>query len=214
MTLDGTWTFLVGNSRPAVIDPGPDDPRHLRAILDALGGAAPVAILLTHRHPDHAALADRLAAETGAPIGQGRAETDAGPLEPVPTPGHTPDHVCFRWGEALFVGDLLMGEGDTTLVAFPEGNLRAYLESLQRVSRLSPRVMYPAHGPTIKDPETAIGRYLRHREARIQQVREAIQRSGSSEPTELVGEVYGPDLHPALRGAAEDSVRAILDYLR
>ena len=53
MTLDGTRTFIVGRERPAVIDPGPDDPAHLRAILDALGGASPAAILLTHSHGDH-----------------------------------------------------------------------------------------------------------------------------------------------------------------
>lgn len=213
MTLEGTRTYLVGETHPAVIDPGPDDPRHLRAILDALRGQRPAAILLTHAHPDHAALAERLARETGAPVGQSEAETDAGTLHPVPTPGHTPDHVCFMLGDVLFVGDLFMGTGDTTLVAAPEGDLHAYLGSLRRVAELAPRILYPAHGPPLKDPTDAIARYELHRKERIQQVQDAIGRTGSRDPAVLVAAVYGPDLHPGLRRAAEGSVRAVLDYL-
>lgn len=213
MTLDGTRTYLVGESHPVVIDPGPDDARHLQAILRTLGGISPVAILLTHAHPDHAALAGRLARETGAPVGQGRADTDAGPVEPIRTPGHTPDHVCFTLGDAVFVGDLFMGAGDTTLVAAPEGDLRAYLASLERIAALAPGILYPAHGPPIDNPREAAGRYRRHREDRIQQVRDAIRRTRSFDPAVLVPAVYGTGLHPDLRAAAEGSVRAILDYL-
>ena len=214
MTLDGTRTFLVGHSRPVVIDPGPDDPRHLRVILDALAGVRPTAILLTHTHSDHAALAGVLSRETGAPVTQSGAESDAGPVQAIPTPGHTPDHVCFLWEDTLFVGDLFMGEGDTTLVAPPEGDLRAYLDSLERVREIAPHVLYPAHGPPIADPLEAARRYRRHREQRIQQVRDAMRRTRSSEPAVLVRSVYGPGLHPGLRSAAEGSVQAILDYLR
>lgn len=214
MTLDGTRTYLIGYAQPAVIDPGPHDSGHLRAILDALDGARPAAILLTHSHPDHAPLASVLAREMGSPVTQGDVETDAGAIRAVPTPGHTPDHVCFLWGDSLFVGDLFMGEGDTTLVAAPEGNLRQYLHSLERVREIAPRVLYPGHGLPIPDPAKAVGRYRRHREERIQQVRDAMRRTRSSDPAVLVRAVYGPDLHPGLRAAAEGSVRAILDYLR
>ncbi|MDQ3523110.1 MAG: MBL fold metallo-hydrolase [Gemmatimonadota bacterium] len=214
MTLDGTRTFLVGHSHPVVIDPGPSDPVHLRAILDALAGARPAAILLTHSHPDHAALAGELSRQTGSLVTQADADTDAGAIRAIPTPGHTADHVSFQWEDTLFVGDLFMGEGNTTLVAPPEGNLRAYLASLERVREIAPQLLYPAHGPPITNPVQAVGRYRRHREDRIQQVRDAMRRTRSSDPALLVRSVYGPELHPELRSAAEGSVRAILDYLR
>jgi glyoxylase-like metal-dependent hydrolase (beta-lactamase superfamily II) len=235
MTLDGTRTFIVGQERPAVIDPGPAAEGHLGHILAALGGTRPIAILLTHAHGDHSELAEPLARETGAPVmiasGTGRRgddpiisrwledgdaiHTDAGTLQVVATPGHAPDHVAFHWHDrgAVFVGDLFMGEGDTTLVAPPEGDLAAYLRSLDRVASLSATVLYPAHGPALPDPAEAVARYRRHRETRIAQVVHALRRAGPSRPGELLDAVYGAELHPSLRLAAEGSLHAILGYL-
>jgi glyoxylase-like metal-dependent hydrolase (beta-lactamase superfamily II) len=69
MTFRGTNTYILGEGRVAVIDPGPDDPRHLAAIRAALGpGEQVAAILVTHSHRDHAPLARALAAVTGAPV--------------------------------------------------------------------------------------------------------------------------------------------------
>jgi len=235
MTLDGTRTFIVGCERPAVIDPGPSAGGHLDAILAALEGRPPIAILLTHAHGDHSELAEALALRTGAPVLAASApeergddsdvsqwltdgdvvETDAGALHAVATPGHAPDHVSFHWPEqrAVFVGDLFMGVGDTTLVAPPEGDLAAYLRSLDRVASLSPSVLYPAHGPPLADPAEAVARYRRHRETRIEQVVHALRRAGPSRPRELLDAVYGAELHPSLRLAAEGSLHAILGYL-
>jgi len=101
MTLDGTRTFIVGEERPAVIDPGPDDPAHLAAILEALAGKRPAAILVTHSHADHAELVPELARRTGAAVVADsnaiEVETDAGKLVPVRTPGHSPDHLSLLW---------------------------------------------------------------------------------------------------------------------
>lgn len=219
MTLDGTRTFIVGRERPAVIDPGPLHPAHRDAILAALGGRTPVAILLTHAHADHSELAGPLARDTGAPVvdvREGHAvRTDAGDLHVLATPGHAPDHVAFHWPArgAVFVGDTLMGQGDTTLVAPPEGDLAAYLRSLERIAALSPSVLYPAHGPPLTDAAGTIARYRRHREERIAQVVRALRLAGPSLPREILDEVYGPTLLPALRGAAEGSLHAILGYL-
>jgi glyoxylase-like metal-dependent hydrolase (beta-lactamase superfamily II) len=147
-------------------------------------------------------------------------ETDAGRIRAVATPGHAPEHLAFHWtggagveGGVTFVGDLLMGSGDTTWVAPPEGDLAAYLRSLQRVEALGSEVLYPAHGPALTDPRAAIARFRAHRLERIGQVRAAVAAMPGASPAELVSTVYGPDLHPALVAAAEGSIRAILTYL-
>jgi glyoxylase-like metal-dependent hydrolase (beta-lactamase superfamily II) len=241
MTLDGTRTFIIGEAKPVVIAPGPADTDHLETLLAALGGVPPIAILLTHLHPDHAAGAPALATATGAPIlvGAGamdtnllsnvRAEvlsrplslpTDIGVLQSVASPGHVPEHLCFHWtgsglpaGGVVFVGDLLMGVGDTTLVSPPEGDLREYLRSLERVRALGAATLHPAHGPAIHDPAVAIDRYRAHRLARIQQVERALRGRSRLAPGQLVDEVYGAGLEPGLRAAAAGSIAAVIDFL-
>jgi len=230
MTLDGTRSYLIGRERVVVVDPGPDDPAHLRALQEAAGGRVS-AIVLTHGHADHAGGAAALARATSAPLraaggAAGRAladgerlETDAGPLTAVATPGHSPDHFAFLWegsGEdsrACFVGDLLMGEGDTTVVMAPEGDLGAYLRSLDRLEALRPSRLYPAHGEALADPEEALARYRRHRAERIGQVEEALRRAGSARAGELLGEVYGEALDPRLAAAARGSLECVLAWL-
>lgn len=234
MTLDGTRTYIIGERTPVVIDPGPDDAAHLDAVQHALAGATPLAILLTHDHPDHAGGAPALSARVGAPIRAARERPgvhplpdgfelrgDGGSIRAVPVPGHSPDHTAFWWsggsapaGGALFVGDLLLGEGDTTLVALPDGDVGAYLRSLDRVDELAPAILYPSHGPPLTDPTAAVSRYREHRIARIRQVAEALRTMPGATPAELVRVVYGSALHPALRASAEGSILAILDFLR
>ena len=233
MTLDGTRTFIVGR---VVIDPGPDHPAHLHAILLALGDVLPAAILLTHAHGDHSAAAVPLARRTGAPVMMSRGalysplhdadvarwladgdevETDAGPLRAIATPGHAPEHLAFLLnGDTLFAGDAFMGGSDTTLVAPPEGDLAAYLRTLDRVAELAPAVILPAHGPPIEDPVAAVERYRAHRMERMEQVVRALRASGPARPAEILDAVYGAALHPGLRVAAEGSLHAILAYLR
>jgi hydroxyacylglutathione hydrolase len=228
MTLDGTQTYVVGVERVAVIDPGPADASHLGAIADAVAGA-PAVILLTHQHPDHAAGADALAhrltpASGDVPIrvlsaasgtlGDGtHIETDAGPLVALHTPGHTPDHVALHWPaeSAIFVGDLMMGGLDTALVAPPEGDLRAYLASLDRLEVLRPRVLYPSHGPAFTDPAAALARYRAHRMARLDQVRQGLAAGLTTDG--LLEYVYGAEIPAALTDFARDALAAYCEYL-
>jgi hydroxyacylglutathione hydrolase len=241
MTLDGTRTFVVGRERPVVIDPGPDDPEHLGEILKVLHGSEPLAILLTHAHRDHAGGAVALSRATGTPIWMARGaqalpfdegevghwisdreelNTDVGRVRAFATPGHCPEHLCFLWtGDAtpphgvLFVGDLFLGEGDTTLIAHPEGDVEAYLGSLEHVAALSPTALYPAHGSPIEDPVEAVARYRAHRMQRVREVEDALRRDPGASAVELARRVYGPELDPELHPAAVASVRATLRFL-
>lgn len=238
-TLTGTRTYIVGWARPVVVDPGPADPAHTEAVLAALDGHRPLALLLTHAHADHAGGAPLLAERTGAPIALAprarrlpfppgvavqpihpgdRWATDAGVVEALPTPGHCPEHTAFLWapldaeGPIAFVGDLLLGEGDTTLVADPEGDVRAYLASLDRLEAARPRQLWPAHGPPILDPEGAIARYRVHRLHRVAEVGRRLAAGAAPDPMQLAQEIYGP-LPPPLDRAAVGSVAAILRAL-
>ncbi|MEX2582044.1 MAG: MBL fold metallo-hydrolase [Gemmatimonadota bacterium] len=244
MTLDGTRTYIVGRRRPVVIDPGPAVATHVQAVLSRLEGQEPVAIVLTHTHEDHAGAAAELSRASGGPVllsdpsrlapGSPSAfhlrlraeegdiiESDAGSLRIVATPGHAPDHIALVWrGEeappdgAAFVGDLLMGEGDTTLVAPPEGNLAEYLRSLDKLRRLGLSVLYPAHGPALQRAGDAIDRYTEHRRIRIDQVGRALSERPDIPLSSLVQLVYGDGLDPRLRRAAEGSLQALVRYLQ
>jgi glyoxylase-like metal-dependent hydrolase (beta-lactamase superfamily II) len=228
MTLSGTVTWLVGRDVVAVIDPGSADGDHLDALTAAVGDAALVCILITHDHPDHAGgaaeLSSRLSARLGAPVLSGAAgtlrdgasiPTDHGQLVALQTPGHAPDHMAFHWptANAIFCGDLMMGGLDTAVVAAPEGNLREYLASLQRLRDLRPEIIYPAHGPPFTDPDADIERYLVHRRRREQQVIDAIA-AGARDLDEITGRVYGAGLDPRLRDFARAAVQAYLAHLR
>lgn len=233
MTLEGTNTWVL-RARPTdaavVVDPGPLDERHLRAV----AAYGPVGlILLTHGHSDHAEGARLLQESTGAPMcavaqrlvaGGGEALTGrevfsgVGGLEVrvVASPGHTADSVCFAVaGEepALLTGDTILGRG-TTVVAHPDGRLADYLASLQAISDLAaagPLTLLPGHGPAGADVRTAAEAYLAHRAERLEQVRAAVAAGARTAP-EVVRAVYA-DVDPVLWPAAELSVQAQLDYL-
>lgn len=223
LTLDGTRTYLVGRERVAVIDPGPDTREHLDAVAGEIGDGVVVSVLLTHTHPDHSAGAvefarrveARLRSAAAGTLRDGdRTETDAGELIALATPGHTPDHVVFHLptAAAVFVGDLMLGGMETALVAAPEGDLGAYLASLERVRGLGARVLYPAHGPPFTDPESAIDTYIRHRHEREEEVVAAL-RAGVASVDEVVAAVYGAGLPAGLARAAVGSVWAYLRHL-
>lgn len=210
-TLEGTNTWVVGSDHGIVIDPGPENRTHLEAILHAAGRVA--AVLLTHRHLDHASGASALARLTGAPIyaaspdeGERRArdgERIGGgdvTLEVVTTPGHSRDHLVFfeRSTRALFTGDAVLGRG-TSVIDPPEGDLSDYLRSLERLRGLDPRVIYPGHGPVVERAVEKIEEYLSHRREREEQVLRAL-RAGPRTPEELVPEIYASypkELYPA-----------------
>lgn len=228
-TLDGTRSYLVGSRSVAIIDPGPDVDTHVRALVSSVTAAERTLVLLTHGHVDHAGAAEHLARELNADVfgppgvesvtrvlADGDAvETDDGSLVVVDTPGHTKEHLSFHWPErsAVFVGDLLLGRGDTTWVAEYPGCVADYLRSLERLRALEPSVLYPTHGPPLTDPVDALDRFEGHRRERIRQVREARAAQPDADVDRLVDVVYGATVPRAMRDAARRSLEAILDDL-
>ena len=226
-TLDGTRTYIVGRARPVVVDPGPTDRAHIGRLAAEVAGAEEVTIALTHRHGDHTDAVQALVEETGARVvGTGqvgeevlsdgdRLRTDEGLLVAVDTPGHCDAHLSFHWVEpdVLFCGDLLLGEGSTTWVAGYPTCVADYLASLDRIEALSPKVIYPTHGPPLRDPGAAIRKFRDHRLLRVEQVRDAERVHPGKSVTDLVTAIYGPELPSGMRRAAEASVGAVRDYL-
>ncbi|MEB3323528.1 MAG: MBL fold metallo-hydrolase, partial [Synechococcaceae cyanobacterium] len=232
-TLEGTRTYVVGRRHPAVVDPGPDLDDHVEAVLSLLDGAESVTLLLTHGHGDHAGSVPRVMgglrargvavrAAGSAPGGvealsDGEGiETDAGRVVTLATPGHTPDHLSFHWvsGAALFPGDLLLGEGDTTWVAGYPGCVADYLASLARLRSLEVSRLFPTHGPPLDDPDEALDRFETHRRRRIQEVRAGLDDDPGASAEALVDRIYGAEVPPGLMDAARDSVLALMEYVR
>jgi glyoxylase-like metal-dependent hydrolase (beta-lactamase superfamily II) len=233
MTLEGTNTWVLlepGSTEAVVVDPGPLDLGHLEAVLRLVEerGARVALTLLTHHHQDHAEAAEHFAAQTAAPVRAiGRGHDDladgetvrVGGLEVtvVTTPGHTGDSVSFLLPaeSALLTGDTVLGRG-TTVVAWHDGELAAYLDSLERIERLAgsgqaARIL-PGHGPLVPDAVATVRFYRDHRVQRLREVRAALD-AGDTEPRQVVERVYA-DVPKEVWPAAELSVRAQLDYLR
>ena len=214
-----TWIVDAGPVR-VVIDPGPDDDRHLAAIERRLAGATVGVVLVTHAHPDHLPLAERLASAHRATVRRHPELGDgdvvrAGKLNVTAlyTPGHSADHLCFWLAEdhALFTGDLVLGKG-SSMVTYPEGNVTAYLRSLERVASLEPRMLFPGHWDPVSDAMGKLEEYRTHRLAREAQVLAEVRR-GAATARELTRRVYGPEVGEELIVAAEMTMRAHLEKL-
>ncbi|MGK2930598.1 MAG: MBL fold metallo-hydrolase [Acidimicrobiales bacterium] len=225
MTGPGTNTYLVGIDEIAVIDPGPDTDEHLDAIAGC-GGDRIRWILLTHTHPDHSPGAKRLKARTGAeicafddrddvPVDRTLADNETIEatefrIRAIHTPGHASNHLCYLLEEerTLFSGDHIMN-GSTVVIAPPDGDMAAYLESLEKVRIKRLKAIAPGHGHLITEPFAKIDEYLEHRLAREAQILAAVTDAGTTTITDLVGSIY-PDLVDELVPRAEQSVHAHL----
>jgi glyoxylase-like metal-dependent hydrolase (beta-lactamase superfamily II) len=217
----GTNTWILGAGPVVVvIDPGPDDDRHLAAIDRKLAGATVGAVLVTHSHADHLPLAARLAGAHGASVRRYPELGDGDVIRvgilnvtALYTPGHSADHLCFWLAEdrALFTGDLVLGKG-SSMVTYPEGNVAAYLGSLDRLIALEPRMLFPGHWDPVKDAMAKLEEYRTHRLEREEQVLAEVRRSPGT-ARELTQRVYGPEVGEELLVAAEMTLRAHLEKL-
>ena len=237
-TFTGTQTYVLGDEELVVVDPGPADAEHVAAIVAAAGGRRIAAIACTHTHRDHSPAAAMLKAATGAPVigcaalsleavgpradaafdsdyapdrvlGDGETiDFDGGKrVVAVATPGHTSNHLCFAFGDALFTGDHVMG-WSTTVVVPPDGEMGAYMASLEKLRGRDDRIFYPAHGAPVTNPQQYLRGLIGHRMQRERQILRLVG-EGVAKVAGIVAAAY-PGLDPRLVPAAGGSVTAHL----
>jgi glyoxylase-like metal-dependent hydrolase (beta-lactamase superfamily II) len=246
-TFKGTVSYIVGRGDVAIIDPGPDDPRHVAALLAAVRNESVTHVFVTHTHVDHSPAAARIKAATGAlTLGEGphraarplhvgeakrieaSADREFAPdhalsdgevvhgksfaIEAVATPGHTANHMAFapRGTELLFSGDHVMA-WNTSVVAPPDGAMRDYMASLDKLLRRNERVYLPGHGGAVREAARFVRQYIAHRHAREAAILAGLRNGEADIPT-LVGAIY-VGLDPRVVGAAGLSVLAHLEDL-
>ncbi|MGH8517478.1 MAG: MBL fold metallo-hydrolase, partial [Panacagrimonas sp.] len=227
MTGPGTNTYYVNG---AVIDPGPAIDSHVERILK-LG---PIRwILCTHTHLDHSPAALALKAASGAqvlgrpaPAGQDatfkpdailengqRVDLGEIALRAIHTPGHASNHLCYLLEETrmLFTGDHIM-QGSTVVINPPDGDMRAYLKSLERLLGEDVAIIAPGHGYLIGAPHREVKRLIAHRLNRERKVIAALERLEHPLLEEMLPLVYD-DVPERIHRVAARSLTAHLDKL-
>jgi glyoxylase-like metal-dependent hydrolase (beta-lactamase superfamily II)/8-oxo-dGTP pyrophosphatase MutT (NUDIX family) len=189
----------------------PDHVGGVNALKSHLGGAVPVAAhaqtaeALEDIHVDHLIEDNEIITLEGDPQIQLRA---------LHTPGHALGHLCFH-DEArgvLMTGDNIVGVG-SVLIDPPQGNMRDYLNSLERMLALPMlTVLLGGHGPAVATPYQKIIEYITHRVEREQNILAAV-RAGATTPKEIVEKVY-TDVSPKAYEMAERAVLAHLEKLQ
>lgn len=226
MTYHGTNSYVV-EAGPAriVIDPGPADPGHARALIDAAGGVVSM-ILLTHDHRDHSAGVADLARLTGAPVASARAEglshhgftidhqlgdgDEVAGVTAIATPGHAPDHLCFRMDEVIFTGDHVMGWAPSSVLA-PEGDPGAYREGLQRLSAIRARQFLPGHGPAIRNTRRFLDFLIARLDQRERDIRDLVAEKPAT-TEDIITALYS-NLGDSTRTVALRTIEAQLQQL-
>ncbi len=237
MTGPGTNAYLIGTGDLALIDPGPESAPHLSAMLEAAGKRLKW-ILCTHTHLDHSPGAKALNAHTGAEVlgfgkvpDDGRQDTGFAPdralrdgdtvdcgaflLRAVHTPGHASNHLCYllegeRW---LFTGDHVM-QGSTVVISPPDGDMVAYLRSLEKLLALDLAALVPGHGHVIEKPHDEVRKLVAHRLKRERKVIDAFGKKNPATLDDLLPIVYddvSPRIHPVARRSLHAHVLKLRD---
>tara|TARA_B000000609_G_scaffold145225_1_gene126451 strand:+ start:22 stop:825 length:804 start_codon:yes stop_codon:yes gene_type:complete len=224
-TGNGTNTYLIGNDDITLIDPGPNDADHIDKIL-TLGGDKIKRILVTHTHTDHSPAALPISKKLNIPMFGRLVDRDSEwedetfvpdtvlshgdtistneyTLETIHTPGHASNHLCFylKDQKCLLTGDHIM-DGSTVVIAPPDGNMTAYIESLKLLESYDIDYFAPGHGEFMLEPSKTIQSIIRHRLSRESKVLRCIENNKDQDIDELLLSVYDdvPDiLHPIAR---------------
>ena len=230
----GTNTYLVGKEEITVIDPGPAMPEHIENIAKACGDDIKQ-ILVTHTHPDHSPGAKLLHQRTAAPVmgmyalhkqtqdktfkankvledGDEIREIEY-TLKAIHTPGHASNHLCYLLEEEkmIFTGDHIM-EGSTVVIGPPDGNMKQYIESLEKLKQFDISMIAPGHGNLMKDPKSVVDWIVSHRMFREKKVVDALTEFSKANLDQLVEKVYD-DVDERLHGIARASLLALLNKL-
>ncbi|WP_129659763.1 MBL fold metallo-hydrolase [Rothia uropygialis] len=241
MTLEGTNTYVIGDlgetfppapgqpkPRAVVVDPGPRDQGHARAVTAAVDVAL---IVVTHWHEDHIGNVQFLRELTDAPVRAWDRSlcVGAGPFQDEEVlrdvdvevsvwhaPGHTSDSICLSIFDdgVILTGDTILGRG-TTMLDYPNGDLEDYLDTL-RVFKDEPGfTVLPAHGPHGEFLEEACERLLDHRLNRIHELRRRLKASNDDlgpSASALASDIYA-HVPEEVRGPAVKTLKAQLAYL-
>jgi glyoxylase-like metal-dependent hydrolase (beta-lactamase superfamily II) len=231
MTGPGTNSYVVGGRELVVVDPGPDIESHIHALREAVGGRLKW-IVCTHTHLDHSPAAHALREATGARIAgrlapqDGRQDAGFSPdrvledgdsvavegatFRAVHTPGHASNHLCYllEQQKILFTGDHVM-QGSTVVISPPDGDMQAYLASLEKLFAIELAALAPGHGRLIETPHEEARRLIAHRLKREEKVIRALAQKGEGTLDELVPLAYD-DVSERLFPVARRSLHAHL----
>ena len=231
MTGPGTNSYVVGERELVVVDPGPDIESHIHGLREAVGDRLKW-ILCTHTHLDHSPAAQALREATGARIAgrlapqDGRQDAGFAPdrvledgesvsvdgvtFRAVHTPGHASNHLCYllEQQKILFTGDHVM-QGSTVVISPPDGDMQAYLASLEKLFAIDLAALAPGHGRLIETPHEEARRLIAHRLKREEKVVRALAQKGKGTLDELVPLAYD-DVSERLFPVARRSLHAHL----
>lgn len=226
----GTNTYLVGMDEVTVVDPGPALDSHIEAILGASGTIKQ--IVVTHTHPDHSPGVKLLQEAIDVPayglitettkdqdktfhpkkflLDGDLLEEEEFTLEVIHTPGHASNHLCYLVKEEglIITGDHIMN-GSTVVISPPDGNMKHYIESLEKLKNYDLKSIAPGHGEVMKEPQLVAEWIIKHRLEREEKVADALRKAGKGSPDSLVEDVYN-DVDPSLFPIAKWSLQAHL----
>jgi glyoxylase-like metal-dependent hydrolase (beta-lactamase superfamily II) len=226
----GTNTYLVGMDEVTVVDPGPALDSHIEAIVGASGTIKQ--IVVTHTHPDHSPGVKLLQEAIDVPayglitettkhqdktfqpkkfLSDGDLlEEEEFTLEVIHTPGHASNHLCYLVKEEglIITGDHIMN-GSTVVISPPDGNMKHYIESLEKLKNYDLKSIAPGHGEVMKDPQLVAEWIIKHRLEREEKVADALRKAGKGSSDSLVEDVYN-DVDPSLFPIAKWSLQAHL----
>jgi glyoxylase-like metal-dependent hydrolase (beta-lactamase superfamily II) len=227
MTYQGTNTYLIeAEDGLTVLDPGPEDARHVREILAGAGDVPIRRILLTHTHRDHFGAVAALQAATGVPVYAWRHSVKPGFTPDMPiddgdtvagltalfTPGHAADHLSFAYRlhdgrKILFSGDHVMS-WSSSIVSPPDGDMLAYYRSLERLLDRDDELYLSGHGPVLPEPQMLVRELLGHRQRREAKILRQLEQQDWSVAM-LAARLYAKT-DPLLKVAAQRNVLAHL----